>query len=74
MIINYPLILLFINRVIGIFFLSSVYGQDDVSKPMLKNANPIVDRLTSNDPWKSFIAISDATNLNNLGIMFYSST
>jgi predicted peroxiredoxin len=64
---NYPLILLFISIVIGISFLPSVYGQDDVSKTIAKNANPIVYHLTSNDPWRASIAISDATNLNNLG-------
>ncbi|HEX7143241.1 MAG TPA: DsrE family protein [Nitrososphaeraceae archaeon] len=65
---NYPLILLFISLVIGISFLPSVYGQDDVSKTIAKkNANPIVYHLTSNDPWRASIAISDATNLNNLG-------
>ncbi|MGZ5471598.1 MAG: DsrE family protein [Nitrososphaeraceae archaeon] len=37
-------------------------------KPLLKKiANPIVYHLTSNDPWRASIAISDATNLNNLG-------
>ena len=65
---NYPLILLFITLVIGISFLPSVCGQDDVSKTIAKkNANPIVYHLTSNDPWRASIAISDATNLNNLG-------
>lgn len=65
---NYPLILLVISLVIGISFLPSVYGQDDVSKTIAKkNANPIVYHLTSNDPWRASIAISDATNLNNLG-------
>jgi predicted peroxiredoxin len=64
---NYPLILLFISIVIGISFLPSVYGQDDVSKTIAKNANPIVYHLTSNDPWRASIAISDASNLNNLG-------
>ncbi|HEX2407778.1 MAG TPA: hypothetical protein VHJ38_11310 [Nitrososphaeraceae archaeon] len=48
-------------------FLPSVYGQDDVSKTIVKNANPIVYHLTNNDPWRASIAISDATNLNNLG-------
>ena len=67
MIINYPLILLFINLVIGISFSIKCYGQDDVSKTIAKNANPIVYHLTSNDRWRSFIAISDATNLNILG-------
>ena len=65
---NYSLILLFISLVIGMSFLSSVYGQDDISKAITKkNANPIVYHLTSNDHWRSSIAISDATNLNNLG-------
>jgi predicted peroxiredoxin len=64
---NYPLILVFISIVIGISFLPSVYGQDAVSKTIAKNANPIVYHLTSNDPWRASIAISDASNLNNLG-------
>ena len=65
---NYSLILLFISLVIGISFLISVYGQDDISKTVTKkNANPIVYHLTSNDPWRASIVISDATNLKNLG-------
>jgi predicted peroxiredoxin len=65
---NYSLILLFISLVIGISFLPSVYGQDDISKNITKkNANPIVYHLTSNDPWRASIVISDATNLKNLG-------
>ena len=48
-------------------FLPSGYGQDDVSKSITKNANPIVYHLTSNDPWRASIAIYDAINLNNLG-------
>jgi predicted peroxiredoxin len=64
----YPLILLFSILVIGMSFLSTVSRQDDVSKTITKkNANPIVYHLTSNDPWRASIAISDATNLNNLG-------
>ncbi len=44
------------------------YGQDDISKAITKkNANPIVYHLTSNDPWRASIVISDATNLKNLG-------
>jgi predicted peroxiredoxin len=61
------LILLFSTVVIGISFLPSVYGQDDGSKIIFKNANPIVYHLTSNDPWRAPIVISDATNLKNLG-------
>jgi hypothetical protein len=33
---NYSLILLFISLVIGMSFLSSVYGQDDISKAITK--------------------------------------
>ena len=65
---RYSLILTFISLVIGVAFLPSVYGQDDISKTITKkNANPIVYHLTSNDPWRANIVISDATNLKNLG-------
>jgi predicted peroxiredoxin len=65
---NYSLILLFSFIVVGISFFSSVYGQDDISKNNTKNnANPIVYHLTSNDPWRASIVISDVTNLKNLG-------
>jgi predicted peroxiredoxin len=65
---NYSFILLFTSLVIGISFLPSVYGQDNISKTITKkNANPIVYHLTSNDPWRASIVISDATNLKNLG-------
>jgi predicted peroxiredoxin len=65
---NYSLIFLFTSLVIGLSFLPSVYGQDDISKTITKkNANPIVYHLTSNDPWRASIVISDATNLKNLG-------
>src|ERR687897_2121511 len=65
---NYCLILLFSFIVVGMSFLSSVDGQDDVSQNNTKNnANPIVYHLTSNDPWRASIVISDVTNLKNLG-------
>ena len=65
---KYSLILIFISLGIGVAFLPSVYGQDDISKNITKkNANPIVYHLTSNDPWRANIVISDATNLKNLG-------
>ncbi len=60
----YSLILLFSFIVVGILFLSNVYGQVGISK---NNANPIVYHLTSNDPWRASIVISDITNLKNLG-------
>ena len=58
------MILLFSFIVVGTSFLSTVNGQDDISK---NNANPIVYHLTSNDPWRASIVISDVTNLKNLG-------
>jgi hypothetical protein len=64
---KYSLILLFSILVIGMSILPSGDGQDDVLKTIAKNANPIVYHLTSNDPWRASIAISDAINLNNLG-------
>ena len=64
---KYSLILLFSSLVIGMSFLPSGYGQNEVSKTIAKNANPIVYHLTSNDPWRASIAISDAINLKNLG-------
>ncbi|HEX2409045.1 MAG TPA: DsrE family protein [Nitrososphaeraceae archaeon] len=64
---KYSLMLLFSSIIIGISFLSGAYGQNDFSKTISKNANPIVYHLTSNDPWRASIVISDATNLKNLG-------
>ena len=64
---KYSLIWLLGSLIIGMSFLTSVYGQDDVSKTNSKNANPIVYHLTSNDPWRASIVISDVTNLKNLG-------
>jgi predicted peroxiredoxin len=62
------LILLFISLIIGLSSLSNAYGQDVISKNITKkNANPIVYHLTSNDPWRASIVISDVTNLKNLG-------
>ena len=65
---KYSLILIFSSIVIGVAFLPNLYGQDDISKTITKkNVNPIVYHLTSNDPWRASIVISDATNLKNLG-------
>jgi predicted peroxiredoxin len=63
---NY-LLLLSGSLIIGISFLSSVNGQDNNTKTLSQNANPIVYHLTSNDPWRASIVISDATNMKNLG-------
>ena len=51
----------------NVFFYQVFMDKMMFQKPLLKNANPIVYHLTSNDHWRSSIAISDATNLNNLG-------
>jgi predicted peroxiredoxin len=65
---NYSLILLFSFIILGISFSTTVYGQNDISKNNTKNnVNPIVYHLTSNDPWRASIVISDVTNLKNLG-------
>jgi predicted peroxiredoxin len=65
---NSFLILLFISLIIGISFFTNVYGQNDTSTTISKkNANPIIYHLTSNDPWRASIVISDITNLKNLG-------
>ena len=65
---KYSLVLLFSSIVIMMAFLPNVYGQDDSSKTITKkNANPIIYHLTSNDPWRASIVISDITNLKNLG-------
>jgi predicted peroxiredoxin len=65
---SFLLILLFISLIIGISFSTNVYGQNDTSTTISKkNANPIIYHLTSNDPWRASIVISDITNLKNLG-------
>jgi len=64
---KYLLILLFSFIILGTSLFSNVYGQDDVSNNTKKNANPIVYHLTSNDPWRASIVVSDITNLKNLG-------
>jgi predicted peroxiredoxin len=65
---NNSLILLFSFIIVGISFSTTVYGQNDISKNITKNnVNPIVYHLTSNDPWRASIVISDVTNLNNIG-------
>ena len=46
----------------GFFHLS--YAQ---ITPNTLNANPLVYHLSSSDPWRASIAISDATTMKNLG-------
>ncbi|HJT84192.1 MAG TPA: DsrE family protein [Nitrososphaeraceae archaeon] len=65
---TYSLILLFSFIIVGTSLFSNIYGQEDVStNNTKKNANPIVYHLTSSDPWRASIVISDVTNLKNLG-------
>ena len=63
---KYSLILLF-SFIVGTFLFSNIYGQEDVLDNTKRNANPMVYHLTSNDPWRASIVISDVTNLKNLG-------
>jgi predicted peroxiredoxin len=65
---NSSFIFSFSLLIIVISFSTNVYGQNDNSTTISKNnANPIVYHLTSNDPWRASIVISDVTNLKNLG-------
>jgi predicted peroxiredoxin len=65
---KFSLFLLFIMLIMGMSFSTNVYGQNDTSTTISKNnANPIIYHLTSNDPWRASIVISDVTNLKNLG-------
>lgn len=46
---------------------SSVYAQNNSTRTIAENADPIVYHLSSDDPWRASIALSDATSLKNLG-------
>jgi predicted peroxiredoxin len=51
------------------FFHSSSYAQTPANTTALTvdDANPLVYHLTSSDPWRASIAVSDATAMKNLG-------
>jgi predicted peroxiredoxin len=60
--------------VIGILSLFSsdisIYAQNEnetATRTIAENADPIVYHLSSADPWRASIAVSDATSLKNLG-------
>jgi len=44
-----------------------VYSQNESARTIAENADPIVYHLSSDDPWRASIALSDATNLRSLG-------
>jgi predicted peroxiredoxin len=46
---------------------SSVYAQNNSARTIAENADPIVYHLSSDDPWRASIALSDSTNLKSLG-------
>jgi predicted peroxiredoxin len=49
-------------------FFNSSYGQTLANTTAITvNANPLVYHLSSSDPWRASIAISDATAMKNLG-------
>jgi predicted peroxiredoxin len=63
---NFKLIIILSSVVIGFgglnpFFFSSSHASAQ------KNANPLVYHLSSDEPWRATVAISDATTLLNLG-------
>ena len=63
---NFKLIIILSSVVIGFgglnpFFFSSSYASAQ------KNVNPLVYHLSSDEPWRATVAISDATTLLNLG-------
>ena len=43
------------------------YAQNETAKTIAENADPIVYHLSSDDPWRASIAVSDATSLKDLG-------
>lgn len=51
----------------NIFLYKCLWQNDTSTTISKKNANPIIYHLTSNDPWRASIVISDITNLKNLG-------
>jgi predicted peroxiredoxin len=51
-----------------LWYLPSSYAQiDSTSATAHINASPLVYHLSSSDPWRASIAISDATAMRNLG-------
>lgn len=48
---------------------TSIYAQNEneTARTIAENADPIVYHLSSADPWRASIAVSDATSLKNLG-------
>lgn len=43
------------------------YAQNESARTMAENSDPLVYHLSSDDPWRASIALSDAINLMNLG-------
>jgi predicted peroxiredoxin len=49
-------------------FFNSTYAQTPANTTAITlNANPLVYHLSSSDPWRASIAVSDATAMKNLG-------
>jgi hypothetical protein len=45
-------------------FSTSMYAQNDTARTTAESDDPIVYHLSSADPWRASIAVSDAINLN----------
>ncbi|MFY9964422.1 MAG: DsrE family protein [Nitrososphaeraceae archaeon] len=46
---------------------NSSYAQNESATVMAENSDPLVYHLSSDDPWRASIALSDAINLKSLG-------
>ena len=44
-----------------------LYAQNESARTMAENSDPLVYHLSSDNPWRASIALSDAINLKSLG-------
>lgn len=52
---------------LSLFSHHTSYAQNETARTIAENADPIVYHLSSDDPWRASIAVSDATSLKDLG-------
>lgn len=52
---------------LSLFSHHTSYAQNETARIIAENADPIVYHLSSDDPWRASIAVSDATSLKDLG-------
>ena len=63
---NFKLIIILSSVVIGFGGLNPIFFSSSYASAQ-KNVNPLVYHLSSDEPWRATVAISDATTLLNLG-------